>query len=154
MNAGHQKARAREWALGRAGTGTEQVAVDFELVETGEHITWYGSLSDKAFDRTIESLRHCGWEGDDLSDLAGLNTNEVSLDIDWDDYNGERRLRVNWVNRPGGVALKDQMSNDEARAFALRMKSRIASIGKTPKPRQPAAAPKKPPTNGNDDLPF
>lgn len=171
MNAGHQKARAAEWAIGVASTGNKQVAIDFELSDGKEHITWYGSLSEAAFDRTIESLRYCGWEGDDLSNLAGLDKNEVSLDIGWDDYGGQNRLKVNWVNRVGGVAMKDQLAGDELRAFAAQMKSRIAAIGKTPKPRQQQMRTDPPPRRqggdrpedygipsggkgGNDDLPF
>lgn len=165
MNAGHHKARALEWKLGRAGTGTPQIGVNFKL-ESGEEIAWYGSLSEKAFDRTVESLRHCGWEGDDLASITGLDKNEVSLDIGPDEYRGVVTLKVNWVNRiGGGVAMREELAGDELRAFAAQMKSRCAAVGKVPtrKPTQPEPArgparQERPedfgiPT-GKDDLPF
>jgi hypothetical protein len=165
---GHWRARAADWALGTASTGTKQIGVDFLILDgeaTGKHITWYGYFTEETFERTIESLQHCGWEGDDLSDLRGLDRNEVTIVVDHEQnqQTGEIRVRVQWVNRPGGVVMKDRMDEGSAKAFAQSMKGRILAMKQkqggsgagttrqSPAPRrdtQPADAPT------NDDIPF
>jgi hypothetical protein len=136
--AGTFQVRAVEAALGLAGNGTEQVAVLFEVIEEGEHkgkrITWYGYFTDAALARTIESLRHAGWQGADLGDLSTIGSAECSIVVDWESYEGSDHLRVKWVNAggSGGLALKTRMDEAAKRAFAARMKGRViaASGGK------------------------
>ena len=170
MQAGTFKAKAKTWTLAEASTGTLQVAVEFEFASdadgTLERITWYGYLTDAAFNRTIEALRHCGWKGDDLSDLQGLDANEVELVLAEEEYKGHVNIRVQWVNKPGGLAVKAPLAADKAKAFAASMRDRIrgldASKGKpaapaakkpTP-PKMPPAMQSAPASNPPDDLPF
>lgn len=173
-NKRYYAAKAIEWGLGETSKGTEQVAVRFEiLTENAEfnHITWYGYFSDKTVDRTIESLRICGWEGDDLTNLTGLDKNEVELVIgDEEDEDGNMRARVRWVNRPSGLALKAPLAGDKAKAFAASMRDKIRAIDAangTPRKSPPKQAPKgngSPPPNigsnfgppplTDDDIPF
>jgi hypothetical protein len=164
---GRYRARAVQGVLGRTSKGTEQVAVEFQLYDAegvpGASITWFGYFSDATFERTIESLRHCGWVGDDLSDLTGIDSNEVSLVIENEEYQGKLYPKVRWVNAPGGgVALREQLSATEAKSFAQRMRSRILAMsqGKALKGptsgarRAPAGAPPEPPPHTDDDMPF
>lgn len=145
IQAGTFKARAVEAALGFASTGSEQIAVDFVLLEgddQGKHICWYSTFGEKVFARAIESLRACGWQGDDLSDLTGIDANEVHLVIEVeDDLQGQPRARVRWVNSlGGGIALKEKMNPAAAQAFAQRMKGAIlASKNPAPAPANKAA---------------
>jgi hypothetical protein len=149
-------ARAKTWGLGETSKGTEQIAVEFEiLTEEAEfnHITWFGYFSDKTFERTIESLRHCGWTGHDLTDLTGLDANEVELVIeDEDDEDGNPRARVRWVNRKGGLALKAPLTGDKAKTFAASMRDKIkaldASAGR-PTQAKPVATAKRPPVGAH-----
>lgn len=141
---GKYRARATEWALGRASTGKEQVAVQFQTVdpnspdaEPGPRITWYGYFTEGTFERTVKALRTCGWTGSDLSDLQGLDANEVQLVIENDEYNGAISAKVKWINPVGGLALKEQLSPDEARSFAQRMKGQVLALGGG-KPTAPA----------------
>ncbi len=68
LNPGKYRARPIAAALGLTSKGTDQIAVTFELLDpAGERITWYGFFTEKTTDRTLESLRHCGWKGNDLS---------------------------------------------------------------------------------------
>ncbi len=157
--AGTYRAHAIDAALGVAGTGKEQIAVLFETVAAGEEsphrITWYGYFTEATFDRTIESLRHLGWKGNDLS-IFGLGVpedchNEVEIVIDHQpDPNGNIRARVQWINSGGGLAMKSRMDEGQARAFAAKMKARIASLGPT-NGSSTAAAPSK--TNGGGAKP-
>lgn len=125
------KARAVEAALGYTSQDNEQVAIDFVLLEgpnENAHITYYGSFSEKAVEHTLKALRTCGWEGDDLSDLSGIDANEVELVIAHEeDLEGQLRARIRWVNAPGsrGIAMKTRMDEGAAKAFAERMKGHV-----------------------------
>jgi hypothetical protein len=168
IQAGTYRARAVSAALGETSTGSEQVAVEFELLDVegnaGPHIVWYGYFTEKTVKTTIKALRTCGWTGDLLTDLSGIDTNEVSLVIEEEsDQNGRMRPRVRWVNAPGGagLSLKAPLDGEKARAFAAKMRSRIAAMDQAegaskPKPRataKPILSP-EPPPHDDSDLPF
>lgn len=167
IEAGTFKARGVEAALAVAGNGSEQVAVQFVLLEgpdEGKHITYYGYFTDKTTERTIDSLRLCGWDGDDLSDLTGIDANEVYLVIEHDENDkGEARATVRWINgQGGGLAVKERMDEGTAKAFAERMKGHVLAAkqrtrGAPASTRQPA--PPKAANGGKDfaptdDIPF
>lgn len=138
---GTYKARAREWALGKSQNGKEQIAVLFELVggpHDGQSITWFGYFTDATLDRTLDSLRHCGWSSDSLAELDGLDQNEVEIVVDQEEYQGKTRTKVQWVNRPSKLALKEQLSAQEAQAFAARLRGR--TVAHKQKYGSPAAA--------------
>lgn len=170
---GRFKARAIEGGLGETNDGNPQVGVRFTILDEefhGEEITWFGSFSKKLgqgtktpLERTIESLRACGWKGDDLSALEGISDNEVSLVIEHDDYNGKISAKVKWVNRAGGLALKAPMSADKAKAFAAKMRGEVIAAsraiggapGATPAPAQgrpPATRPQSHPNAPGEDF--
>lgn len=171
-------------ALGVTGTGKEQIGVLFELLEgpdEGKHITWYGYFTDAAVDRTLESLRHMGWQGHQLMDLSTIgdaDAPDVTIVIEYEaDQQGELRPKVRWVNKlSNGVAMKERMDENQARAFSERMKGKVLSMnrgqGSAPAPSsassKPATRPStqrtargKPPARqdgdpgiGDDDIPF
>jgi hypothetical protein len=133
-------------ALGFTSSGKEQIAVQFEFLDpAGEKLTWYGYFTDAAFDRTIESLRACGWTGSSLDEFsadhlpAGFG-NQVELVVQHEEYQGKTQVRIAFVNSiGGGVALKSAMDAAQARAFAAKMKGRIAALtGGVPPAAKPA----------------
>ncbi len=127
---GTYKARAREWALGMSANGKEQIAVLFELIGgeyAGQLITWFGYFTDAAVDRTLDSLRHCGWSSDSLAELDGLDQNEVEIVVEEDTYEGKTRSKVRWVNRPSRLALKEQMTPQAMQAFAAKLRGRTVA---------------------------
>jgi len=133
---GTYRARGVDAALGYAGTGTEQVAVEIAILEEGfeaQHMTWYGSFSEKALKFTLKALRTLGWEGDDLSQLEGIDRNEVYIKVEHEeDQEGNLRARVQWINSSaGGLQLKTRMDEGAAKAFAERMKGHVLAT-KTP----------------------
>lgn len=169
----YYRAKAKSWDLGQAETGTDQVAIEFEVVEgdfRGSRITWYGFFTDKTEERTLESLRICGWTGTDLSNLTGLDANVVEIvcepeDGKADPETGEvkSRLRVRWVNRAGGIAMKTRLGDDQKKVLAARMKARIAAIDAKAKREGNGAAGAAMPPGGplgenlppvTDDIPF
>ena len=131
IHAGNYKARAVEYQFGLAETGTEQVAVTFEITEEGEFhghtIVWFGFFTEATAERTVQALRTCGWDGDDLSDLRGLDRNEVVLVIEHDEYNGKVQARVKWVNRSGAgrIELKRKMTDAQRIALGRRLKGLV-----------------------------
>lgn len=132
--------RAREWALGHADNGTEQIGILFDYIdENGEpsRITYYGYFTESTADRTIESMRFCGWEGDDFGQLEGLDRNEVELVIEDETYQGKTRRKVQWVNRLASVAIKKPMDSQQIAAFAAKMRGRAVASRQKMGSRQP-----------------
>jgi len=176
------RARAKSWALGEASTGTPQVGVEFEVEDgdhKGERISGYFFLSDNAADYTLEKLRNCGWTGLDLSELddvaasASMGANLVDLVVEPEDQekNGQpvideetgevkRRLRIQFVNRAGGLSMKSTLTADKKQVLAAKMKAKLAAFdakakrnGATPAPSGPPG-PNPPPQGATDDIPF
>lgn len=131
---GRRRARAVEWALGRAGNGTEQIAILFRVCEPGPHegrvVTWRGYFTEQALETTVRALRALGWEGDDLSELGDLAAREAELVIEQElDQDGVMRDRVRWVNGAVTLNVKERLGQAEARSLADRMAARIAALG-------------------------
>lgn len=162
---GPHRAKAVRWELAKTNSGREQVAIQFLLIERGDYVTYYGFFTDATIARTFESLRICGWTGDDLTNLEGLDLNEVELEMKPEEYKGQLQNKVGFINRPGGGLRVTPMEDAEKRAFAARMKA-AAVASRTGMPK--AAAKPAPQPNGSapdtrfdnvpplgaDDVPF
>lgn len=162
--------------FGTTGEGAnekEQVVVLFDFTDQndpdyGRSISAFMFFTEKTTDRTIESLRHCGWVGDELADLPdiaarGELNQEVELVVDHEEYNGEWQAKVRWVNKPGGgsVKLKKPLEGRDLASFSARMKSRLRSsapVGSKPANgagagyRSSSPHPNAP--GADDDIPF
>jgi len=122
------RAQAIDGHLGFTSKGNEQVVVRFEIVDgpqKDQSIQWFGFFTEACFDRTIQSLRHCGWKGDDVSELTGIDTREVDIVVEHDTYQGKVTPKVRWVNQAGGGV---GMSPVQAADFAASIKARIAGM--------------------------
>lgn len=156
-------AKAKSWGLGESSTGKPQISVEFDILTDGadlQSIVWRSYFTEDTWQRTVESLRHCGWEGSDVSSVTGLDANEVELVIEDEEYNGKTFPKVRWVNKPGGLAIKAPLTGDKLKAFSAVMQERIKSMGPAPKSRPRAAQPQAdvlsygaPPLT-DDDIPF
>lgn len=165
---GKYQAVPTEACLAITGTGSEQIAVRFDIIDMpGTSVTWYGFFTDATFDRTIESLRACGWTGSDLDDFAFGSPlpaefcNQVQVVIEHEEGNdGITRAKVRWVNSAGGLSVKNPIDAVQAKTFAARMRGRIIALdsskGITPKKAQPKPAVKAAPAQDFDDsnIPF
>lgn len=124
----------------------------------GERVRWTSYFSEKTSERTIDSLRLCGWDGDDLSvfsdgQLHGLDKKEVSIVVEIEKYKNEKgedreSAKVAWVNRIGFLNVDQRMNDDAASAFAAKMNDLVA-LSKHRKPQVVSD------TGGaKDDIPF
>lgn len=119
----------------KASTGTLGVEIAFQFLENNEleSLRWVGWCSQKAMPRTMKTLVDVmDFNGDDRmgpdsSMVAGaVNTQkEYELVTDWEEYEdaetGEKkkRLRVQWVNLPGGGSAFASLTPQESQgAFA------------------------------------
>lgn len=122
---GTYTAKAIEWKLGVTSRGTEQIAVLFQL-ESGEQITWYGYFTEKTTERTLDALEYMGWDGVDITDPVGLDRNDVRLVIDHETgEDGKTYARVKWVNRIGGLAVKEELTGGALQNFKQRMQGAV-----------------------------
>jgi hypothetical protein len=154
---GRYRARALEYAFGMTTTGREQIAVVFEILDeqfAGQRITWYGFFGDDPgrgtktpTEITVEALRNCGWSGNDLADLSGIDANEVILVVEQERFKGELHARVKFVNRPS-MPLKSRLSPAQVQAFAAKMRGSVAAAGRALKNAEPAGK------ADDDSIPF
>ena len=137
----------------------------------GQKIAWFGYFAtEKNAKRTIESLRYCGFKGEDLA-AAGEQTldQRVSLTIEHDEYDGKVRAKVAWVNGQGGGGYKIEkpMAGDELRRFAASLKQHVKATGEVNGERGKGAQAEdlgdnpmtdtrrgSQPTGTDDDIPF
>ena len=161
---GKYTARAIEWSqvTQHEETGNEEIRVLFGL-EGGQTITWRGYFTEKTAERTIESLRYMGWQGDDITNVDGLDANEVQLVIKHEEYQGKTQVKVAWVNRLSGVFVGTPMDASRKQAFAQRMKGLVlatkgaAGAAPTRAPGGPKPATTNGPAGGGGaagDFPF
>lgn len=133
-------------------TGSDFVYVTFQVVGgeyDGHRVPWTGHFTEKTAQRTIESLEYCGctFPGNDITNLEGLGSQQVSIDVQHEDYtdsNGNLRTtaRVAWVNRPGGMKQEHQMDAARKASFRERMKGQLLGMrGGQQQPMQRQAAP-------------
>lgn len=174
IDPGTYPAQPLEAELTETKKGDPCVVVSFEIAH-GQRISWWGYFTDKTQRRTIESLRHCGWDGDNLGDLSSISPESptVELVIEHEEYEGKVRARVQWVNRLGGGIATAPMAADKRAAFAARMKGLVIEVDKSlavGAKRQASAAPRGngsasalPPSRqpdpiadrfGEEDIPF
>lgn len=147
MSKRYVKANPVSAELGESSAkGTPQVKVEFKAVENGEKFTWYGYLTDKAAARTVESLRYCGWIGNDIEKLSVNPSAEVDLAIQPEEYpagSGKWTDRVAFVNAPRAAKAG---GGSVDKGLAQKLKGVIAKVDAQLK----AGGAKAP----SDDVPF
>lgn len=147
MHKARYQGYATALSFGISSNNNNQVAVTFEIAHPDEHqgesITWIGHFTTKTEARTIESLQHAGWQGDDLSELDGLDEagvrtalpELVELVCEPEQYapdhgQPEWTLRVRWVNKPGAgrFAFKEPLTGHDLKAFAAQMRNTVRGV--------------------------
>ena len=73
---------------GVTSNGNDQVVVDLNLVDLGESVSTFLNFSEAAAQYSIDRLRALGWEGNDLSNLTGIDRNEVMVSVKYETWEG------------------------------------------------------------------
>lgn len=106
----------------------------------GERIEWTGWLTSTAAEGTLKRLAEVfGW--DENTTLTGGDPfvgKECSIEVEEDEYNGHKRMRVKWLNRASSPPLAEGSALAIAERFARLAKAvankRKAETGVTETP--------------------
>jgi hypothetical protein len=124
------------WAqFGETGNGNPQVVIHYEIAEAGEwkgrRLPWFGYFTDDATDRTLESIRVSGFDGDDLAKLPKTPLkSKVSITVEHNEFEGKTHARVAWVNKPGGAILKvaNPLNQKGVKALSEKLATKLGKI--------------------------
>jgi hypothetical protein len=116
---------------GTTKNGHDQIVLDLDLTDIGERVSTFLVFSDAAAPYGIERLRALGWSGSDLSDLTGIDLNEVDVEVKYEDWQGDMKMKVQILTGGGRVVLKQTMTDKDKRAFGAKFKSLTAVPGTT-----------------------
>lgn len=113
-----------------------RVLMSFELLEgefAGRRLFWNGYFTKKAGERTTESLRYCGWKGNDLADIQTQELNQVvTLLVEHDEHEGKVTAKIAFVNKPGGgtptIKIAKPMNDGDIRKFAAMMRDSVSKV--------------------------
>lgn len=121
--------------------GHDQIVIELDLHEIGEHCFTYLTFSDKAAAYSMDRLRALGWQGTDLTALKGIDSNEVDVSVTYREFEGKTNMNVDIVTGGTRAPLKNALDEKGKRAFA----SKYADLAKTTAPvANSGAQPKKP----------
>lgn len=122
-------AKIIDYSIIESQSGIPQVVILFEfLTEDGmqHQLNWYGSFKEgKAREITIDTLLKCGFNGDDLSQLAlgkeskALDINKIlEIDIVREEHNGVPRIKIKWINLPPSSGYKKWRQDQAQKWFS------------------------------------
>lgn len=155
--------------LTESKNGTKQVAMRFRIIGgefKGRTLSWFGAFTSKAWSRTAEALRYCGFKGTDILDVENQTLNGVvSVTVEHNTYEGETKARIAWVNPLGGMPMKiSHLSDSKRDEFKAVMQGKLSNVPEVEPARIEAAASEKnlsngadwppPPPPPEDDIPF
>jgi len=124
------------------------VKIDTEGAQNGKTIHWYGYLTDRTQERTVEALEHCfgiDWNWENIN-FAGK---EVEVVVEQEEYNGKTSYRAKWLNNPNMDRTTGGKSPEEVEAEKAEAQAKAKEIAKelaASMPRRagsPVAAPTK-----------
>jgi len=126
------------------GPGTDKspftAAVNFEVINgpcAGQKITaflYFGDTVSKSgkstAERSIESLRACGFTGDDIDKFSDQNPDiEVQIVVEHETYQGKTRAKVAWINAASrGFTFEKPLDTRSLRKYSAQFKSALKGI--------------------------
>lgn len=125
---------------GTSSGGHDQIVVDLSLTELGEQVSTFLIFSDASAPYSIQRLRACGWQGDDLSNLAGIDANDVDVEVRYEMYDSKQQMRVQILTGGGRVVLDKPLDDQGKRAFAAKFKGLAVASRAPASPNAKASA--------------
>lgn len=126
---------------GQTSKGNDQIVIELDLLDIGEKASTFLVFTDAAAPYSIDRLRALGWKGDDLSNLDGIDANEVGVQVKYEMFEGQEKMKVQILTGGGSVKLKDQLDDKGKKAFAAKYKDLAKSVAA---PKTAAVAAGKP----------
>jgi hypothetical protein len=120
---------------------TPQIAVDLAFPD-GSSMTTFLFFSPGAAPYSFQRLTALGWKGNgakDLTDLTGIDANEVDVEVREEVFDGKTRLKAEILTGPGRVMIEKTV---DPASFAARVAALVGN----------AAAPE--PAMGTSKVPF
>lgn len=157
---GKYRAVVEASCINMTSTGKDQLCVTFRILpdnnHAGESIMAYLYFTDKALDKTRESLTTLGWDpagnGWDVGQLHERSTlvgNEAMITVEHETYDGTTRARIAWINPPsGGFEMPNRLDDSGLSSLTNKLRQKDGISGDMP------IAPKKEVAVDMDDVPF
>jgi hypothetical protein len=135
---GVYKARAIKGSeqYGESSNKNQQIYIDFKFPELNRQYTIILSLSPAAYPYSIQRLRALGWDGDRISDLTGIDKNEVDVDLTHETWEGKQQVKLNIRSGGGRIVAQNPV---DPKAFEAKFNA-LTGLQATP----PAAGAPKP----------
>jgi hypothetical protein len=98
-----------EQAYGKSKSGIPELLLRVEIPAIGRVLTTPMYFSLEAAPHSVSRLRACGWRGEDLADLTGVDTNEIDVDVSYrvwsqaEGGDGSMKLKVQILSGGGGA---------------------------------------------------
>lgn len=103
------------------------VTITSEGAQRGKTIEWYGYLTDRTQERTIEILESCfgvDWDWNHIN----FEGKEVEVVVEQEEYNGKISFRAKWLNNPNVDRVNGGRSPEEIEAAKAEAKAKAAEI--------------------------
>lgn len=113
---------------GTTSNGNDQIVVDLALIDIGEQVSTFLVFSEKAAPYSVERLRALGWKGTDLSQLSGIDSQEVEVEVRYEQYQGDEKMKVEIRTGGGRVALKNTLDDKGKKAFAAKFAGLVKAV--------------------------
>lgn len=135
--AGFYKGRAVAGSeqYGLTSNGNNQIALDVNVPSINRTLTVFLYFTEAGMPYALEKLRACGWTGDDVLNLKDVDKNEIDVSIKYEDYKGEKKMRVDISAGAGRVVLQNALDDKSKRSFQAIVKNALKAAGATPAPK-------------------
>lgn len=105
---------------GSTSNGNDQIVIDIDLPDIGEQVSTFLVFSEKSAPYSIQRLRALGWQGTDLARLDGIDANEVDVEIRYEMYQGQEKMKVEIRTGGGRVQIQNAYDEKSKRGFAAK----------------------------------
>lgn len=119
---------------------TPQIAIDLAFPD-GSSMTTFLFFSVAAAPYSFQRLTALGWKGkgpQDLANLAGIDTNEVDVEVSEKTYDDKIQLRAEILTGPGRVVIEKTV---DPASFAARVAALTGNTSSTTAPSGPVKPP-------------
>jgi len=150
--AGRYNAVAIDLDFGKSkNTNTPFIAIVFRIQEavrttpgderrgwshSGDAITAFLYFTEKAAERSIQTLRKMGWGGDNVGEIIVDDVmNIMEIVVEHEVFEGKTRAKVAWINAPGEspLSIQNPLNQMERQSFSDQYRGLAM---KCPKPSQ------------------